>query len=285
MMDLHPPRLMDYHMHTGVTIDAKMREMDACEQALSQGIREIAFTNHIMLNQPNYRMSPQACLDHWERIQAGQELHPGLTIRLGLEMDYYPGREQDIATTLHDYEQLLGRPFDVVLGSIHELNGVFFSNRLQAPTLLTDRDLLSVYREYFAVATQAVQSRLFDVMAHPDLIKKYTYELTPAVPFADYRAAVEPYIDALVETGIGMELNTKGLKLKLNEAYPSTEMLELYLAKARASGVDPILTMGSDAHLADEVGGYLPEAAVIFRSLGVRELACFNGRKRSAWVL
>ena len=78
--------------------------------------------------------------------------------------------------------------------------------------LYKDRDLVSVYNEYFPLATRAVRSRLFDIMAHPDLIKKFTYELTPRVAFADYRAAVEPYIDALLETGVGMELNTKGLK-------------------------------------------------------------------------
>lgn len=276
------PRLIDYHMHTGVTIDCRMHETLACERAVALGIHEIAFTNHIMLNQPDYRITPEVCVTHWERIQACQKQYPGLTIRLGIEMDYYPGREQEIAATLHEYEKLMGRPLDLVLGSIHELNGVFFSNKNHAPDLYKDRDLVSVYCEYFAVAAQAVRSRLFEIMAHPDLIKKYTNQLTPPLAFADYRAAVEPYIDALLETGVGMELNTKGLKLPLNEAYPSTKMLELYLAKARAAGAKPILTLGSDAHAVEDVGGCLLEAAEILRSLGVRELTCFRGHVRSA---
>jgi histidinol-phosphatase (PHP family) len=285
MIDQTPPRLIDYHMHTGVTIDSAMKETDACERALSLGIHEIAFTNHIMLNQPDHIMSSQACLVHWERIQACQKRYPDLSIRLGVEMDYYPGREQDIAATLHEYAQLLGRPLDLVLGSIHELNGVFFSNKQHAPELYKDRDPASVYHEYFALATQAVRSRLFDIMAHPDLIKKYTYGLTRPVAFSDYKAAVEPYIDALLECGVGMELNTKGLKLKIKEAYPSNEMLELYLSKARALEVDPILTMGSDAHHVDDIGGFLPEAAAILRGLGVEELTCFNHHIKSTWKL
>ena len=39
-----------------------MKETDACERALSLGIHEIAFTNHIMLNQPDYLMS---CRPAW----------------------------------------------------------------------------------------------------------------------------------------------------------------------------------------------------------------------------
>lgn len=285
MMDVQPPRLVDYHMHTAVTTDGNMNEREACERAVLQGIREIAFTNHLMLKQPKYFMSRQDCLAHWERIQECQERYPELGIRLGVEMDYYPDREQDIAATVHDYEQLLGRPFDLVLGSIHELNGIFFSNKLQAPKLYADRDPVTLYCEYFGLATQAVRSRLFDVMAHPDLIKKYTYELSPPTPFPGYRQAAELYVNALVEMGVGMELNTKGLKLKVDEAYPSNELLELYLSKAGAADVEPILTLGSDAHHMDEVGNYLLEGVAIFRSLGVKAISTFKGHVRSAWGL
>ncbi len=285
MTRLHSTKLIDYHTHTGVTVDAKMTETDACAQALARGVHEIAFTNHIMLNQPAYIMTPEACVVHWERIQACQKQYRGLKIRLGLEVDYYPGREDDIRRMLSEYESRLGRKFDLVLGSIHELNGVFFSNQHHAPALFEDQDPVSLYCDYFAVATMAVRSGLFDIMAHPDLIKKYTYELNPPVPFAQYRQAVIPYIDALLETDTGMEINTKGVRLKVSEPYPSKELLELYLARASTAGQQPILTIGSDAHLPGDVGDHLQEAALLLRGLGVTELARFEGRRRSPWRL
>jgi histidinol-phosphatase (PHP family) len=285
MAETRLPRLIDYHMHTGTTIDARMKEVEGCEQAMAQGIHEIAFTNHIMLNQPNYQISREACLVHWERIQECQQQYPALAIRLGLEMDYYPGREADIAETIRDYEALLGRPFDLVLGSIHELNGVFFSNKNHAPALYKDADLAWLYGEYFQAAAQAVRSGLFDIMAHPDLIKKYTYELNPPLAFAEYRASAEVYVDALLETGVGIEVNTKGLKLPVKEAYPSIELLQLYVGRARERGITPILTMGSDAHIAEDVGGCLLEAAGMLRGLGVTELSTFQSRKRHSWEL
>ncbi len=284
-MDSQPPRLMDYHLHTAVTVDAHMSESEACERAIALGIQEIAFTNHIMLNQPAYLMSAQACAIHWAHIQECHGAYPTLTIRLGIEMDYYPGQEQAIASSMEEYEHELGRPFDVVLGSIHELNGVFFSNQHHAPALYEDRELAPLYRDYFAVATQAVKSRLFDVMAHPDLIKKYTNALTPPLAFEQYRPAAEAYVDALLDTGTGMEVNTKGLRLPLGETYPSGEMLQLYLAKAAARGVDPVLTLGSDAHRAAGVGDYLLEGAALLQGLGVTELASFKGRRKSRWPL
>lgn len=285
MMESQPPRLMDYHLHTALTVDGRMSETEACERAVELGIQEIAFTNHVMLNQPAYLMSVEACAAHWERVQACQSTYTNLTIRLGIELDYYPGRQQEIASSLDEYERVLGRPFDLVLGSIHELNGIFFSNQHQAPALYEGRDLAPLYCEYFAVAAEAVRSRLFDVMAHPDLIKKYTNQFTPPLAFEHYRSAAEAYIDALLDTGTGMEVNTKGLRLPVGESYPSGDMLRLYQSKAAARGVKTVLTLGSDAHRAEGVGGHLPEGAALLRGLGFTELASFKGHRKSPWPL
>lgn len=276
---MHSPRLIDYHMHTAVTIDGKMNEPEACERALSLGIQEIAFTNHVMLNQPDYLMSPEAFVAHWKQIQACQKRYPQLTIRVGIEMDYYNDREKDITESLQGYEGLIGRPFDFVMGSIHELHGIFFSNKNQAPKLYTDNDPVALYSDYFALQTKAVQSRLFDVMAHPDLIKKFTHELTPPLPFETYRPAVELFIDALLEAEVGIEINTKGLKLKVGKTYPSNEILGLYLSKARECKREPILTIGSDAHVDNEVGDYLEDVATTLLKFGQNTIVHFEKRR------
>jgi histidinol-phosphatase (PHP family) len=271
-------KLIDYHLHTAGTIDCKMTESQVCEQALAMGIREIAFTNHIMLNQPDYIISQEAFTSHWEQIQVCQQRYPQMTIRLGIEMDYYQGRENDIAATLQRYQILIDRPFDLVLGSIHEMDGKFFSNQKCAPVFFQDHDLISLYREYFALSTEAVRSHLFDVIAHPDLIKKYTNDLTPPVPFVQYKSAVEPFIDELLVSGVGIEINTKGLTINVGEMYPSNEFLELYLSKASECGKEPILTLGSDAHNIDGVGRNVAEAARILLQMGVSSLASFDNR-------
>jgi len=282
---METPRLMDYHLHTAVTIDGKMGEIGACDRALSLGIKEIAFTNHVMLTQPDYTMSPASFLDHWEQIQSCKQRYPQINICLGIEMDYYLNREKEIEATLESYEKSIGRPFDLVLGSVHEIKGGFFSSKYVAPGFFKDRDLVSLYCDYFELAAKAVNSRLFDIIAHPDLIKKYTYELTPPVPFDNYRLSVEPFIDALINCGVGLEVNTKGLKLEVKEAYPSIEFLELYLSKAKAFGSEPIITLGSDAHKVDDVGFCIYEAAANLRKLGVRYLTSFENRNKSAMFL
>jgi len=278
--ELELPRMIDYHLHTAVTVDGNMNEFEACKRALALGIQEIAFTNHVMLNQPDYNISPASFLVHWENIQDCKKRYPQLTIRLGIEMDYYPDRDIEIKAKIEAYEGLIGRPFDLVLGSIHDIRGGFFSNKLHAVEFFKDRNILSIYHEYFELATLAVRSRLFDIIAHPDLIKKYTYELTPPVPFESYRSAVESFVTALIESGVGIELNSKGLKRPIKEPYPSMEFLELYITQTRFMGTNPITTLGSDAHKVDNLGFGILDMAESLRKLQVTEIMSFDSRKR-----
>lgn len=282
---MSPRPLIDYHMHSAVTIDGRMSEAQACERAILLGIREIAFTNHVMLIEPEYTISPAAFAEHWERVQVCQERYPELTIRLGLEMDYYEGREAEIAATIDQYEAVVGGQLDLVLGSMHHLYGVFFSNKSVAPMFFKNKNTGSLYHDYFILATKAVQSHLFDVMAHPDLIKKYEGELSPHLPFELYQDVVEPYLDALLASDIGLEVNTKGFKRKVGEAYPSADMMMLYLSKARELGKEPLITLGSDAHKVDDVGGCIMEGAEMLIKLGQDSVMSFTRRKPTAFRL
>ena len=278
-------RLIDYHLHSNATIDCQMAEEQVCERSLEMGIYEIAFTNHIMLTHPDYHITPEGFKAHWEQIQGCQERHPQMNIRLGIEIDYYLGRESEISATLQNYEKLIGQPFDFVLGTIHDLHGQFFSNRNSAISFYQQYDLLSLYHDYFDLSIKAVQSQLFDVIAHPDLIKKFSNDLYPYVPFESYRSAVEPFVDALLASDVGIELNTKGLSINLGEMYPSNEFLELYIEKARACGKEPLLTIGSDAHFVHGVGRNIAEGAAVIKKMGISSLAIFEKRRRSAYQL
>jgi len=282
---MKPLNVIDYHMHTAVTVDGKMTEAQACEQAAALGVYEIAFTNHVMLKQPAYLTTLDAYTSHWLDVQECQRRYPHLKIKLGIEIDYYPGWEKKIAGTLRAYQEKIGRPFDVIIGAIHELNGVFFSNSQQAPRLFENRDLLGLYRDYFKASVEAVRCGLFDLIAHPDLIKRYTHELTPPVDFELYQPEVLEFVDALLDSEVGMEVNMKGMKLKVGEPFPSRAIVSLYLARARFFGREPILTLGSDAHAKQDVGLYLQDGAQLLLECGQQSLVSFDLRKRSPFLM
>jgi histidinol-phosphatase (PHP family) len=282
--------LIDYHTHTAVTIDSNSTVDECCRRASELGLAEIAFTNHIILGNSDYCMSLSGLMDLWEQIQICQQNYPELKLRLGAEMDYFEGREEEISVIIHSYESNIGQPFDFVMGAVHYLRGIFFSSDIYAPNLFlrqriddpVDKNnfLEVLYSEYFDLVSKAIRSGLFDVIAHIDLIRKFTDDLSPRLSFENYRDSAEKVVQALIESRVGVEINTKGLTRKLKELYPSDKLLSLYIERAKERHVEPIITLGSDSHQAKNVGALLEEGTRALLRAGGTVLTGFNQRKQ-----
>jgi histidinol-phosphatase (PHP family) len=184
----------------------------------------------------------------------------GLEILLGIEADWFCGREEDLA------EELGGHPWDVVLGSVHFQGDWAFDD----PRLTDEykrREIHEVWRRYFQDVAASACTGLFDVIGHADLVKKFGFypegELAPY-----YRTA----IDAMAATGVAFEVNASGLRKPVAEIYPSLEFMRI----ARLAGVRA--TMGSDAHAPSEVGLGLDQAREALLHVGYTSVLVFRGR-------
>ncbi|HEY8449261.1 MAG TPA: PHP domain-containing protein, partial [Bacillota bacterium] len=141
------------------------------EVARRRGIDEIGFTEHAynfveaapLLNRPQYvaERSSGFAIDDYVRL-IDEAKRRGLPVKLGIEMDYIEERERDIAAFLAEY------PWDFVIGSVHWIGDWPFDID---PASWEGRDVATAYRDYFERAERAIRCRLFDVFAHPDLIK------------------------------------------------------------------------------------------------------------------
>ncbi len=268
----------DYHVHTAVSVDCQESVEACCIRAVELGLDEIGFSNHVMLKFPGYFMTEDDLLDHYQQIKICQKQFPHLIIRLAMELDYYSGMEDQIAALVKRYESLIGRKFDFIIGSVHYMKGVFFSSSRSAPDLFAQASVAEIYCDYFQLLSKAVHTGIFDVIAHPDLIKKYTHQLHPPLDFDIYRASAERFITALLENGVAMEVNTKGLRISAKEIYPSRELLSLYVERALAEGVLPMITLGSDAHRAENIGMDFDRALQLIHQAGASSLTRFERR-------
>src|SRR5665213_4171850 len=85
-------------------------------------------------------------------------------LRLGIEADFVPGGEDRMANLLQ------ARDFDYVVGSVHflrdeaiDMDDYSVWDRAHSPE--------DVWRRYFQTLGEAARSGLFDILAHPDLVK------------------------------------------------------------------------------------------------------------------
>jgi histidinol-phosphatase (PHP family) len=188
---------------------------------------------------------------------------PALRIRLGIEVDYIPETVARLPALLEAY------PFDYIMGSLHFVDGFGFDDPRHLDGY-AGRDLFALWERYFDLLGEAAESGLFDVLGHPDLIKKFGFR-----PQADVRGLYEACLERVAASGMVVEVNTAGLRKPVGEIYPGMDFLSLCRER------DIPVTLGSDAHSPPEVGEGFEEALRLLRRAGYKELITFDGRRRS----
>lgn len=273
-----PPRacLVDYHIHTLFSEDARSSMEDCARAALERGLGGIIFTEHLEFppdpDEPEPAYVPERVLEARSYAEAvgalkaelGQRLEVGLGVELGLEphnLAGFPG-----------YLEKNRLPLDYVLGSLHTVKGVL----VQFPEYTDSLGPWEAARLYFerllAGVRQAVKLGACDVIGHLDLVKRSptfgTFRLH------EHRAQVEEILRTIIEGGLGLEVNTSGWRQPPAEPYPGLETLRLY---RRLGG--QIITVGSDSHSASTVGRDTERALEYIRAAGFQAVTLFSGRQ------
>ena len=266
-IDSNPPMLpADYHMHTPLCRHAAGEPTEYAAHAVALGLSEIGFSDHSPMARDdfdNWRMFNRQLGDYVERVQKARQDHPGLTIRIGLEVDYLPGHEdwiRDLATR---------HPWDYFIGSVHYIAEDWAIDDPSQLSKWRQHDPFEVWSLYFNTLAQAAASRLFDIIGHADLPKKFGIR-----PQQDCTPLYDTFLQAAQSAGVALELNTAGLRKDCREIYPAQSLLE----RARLRQVP--ITFGSDAHAPGEVGMDFPAAVESARQAGYREAVRFEARQR-----
>jgi histidinol-phosphatase (PHP family) len=267
--------IVDYHMHLRGpaegregpiehTVDAVERFAD---EAAARGVDEIGFTEHVY-----YFREFDGFVEHpYQRSRLAHELDTyctavsegkrrGLPVKLGIELDWVPGREDDLAELLAPY------PWDFLLGSVHIVDGEAVD---MEPGLWSRLSVEDVWSRYFTAVRDLAASGLVDVLAHLDLVKIFGRRPDAEAVAAHYAEAAA----AVGEAGMAVEVSTAGLRKPVGELYPAPDLL----AGCRAVGAGA--TIASDAHVAHDVGRDFPAALELLRAAGYETVTVFEARR------
>ncbi|MEZ5122543.1 MAG: histidinol-phosphatase [Solirubrobacterales bacterium] len=237
--------------------------------ATERGVQELGVAEHV------YRF--HQALEVWDhelwRESAADDLdaycafvREETDLRLGIEADFVAGREDRMA------ELLAARDWDYVVGSVHFLG----DDALDHP----DYDIWDhhashperVWERYFEWLGEAARSGMFDILAHPDLVKMWGRDRPQ--PDGDLRRFYERAMDGIAESGIAVELSTAGLRKPTGELYPARAFLEMIVDAG-----NPI-ALSSDAHVPDQLAYGYDQALEVLEQVGVTHLAVFDRRER-----
>jgi len=257
--------LASYHTHT-VFSDGHATVAAMLEAARAQGLDEIGISDHWTLDprgaSPRWSMDVDRLGAYVAEIEAARR-EAGPRLRLGLEVDWFPGHGDAIAAGLGDHA------FDYLIGSVHVVDGFPIDTSREGWDALRVEARDAVHRGYWRAIASLARSGLFDVVGHLDLPKKFRQR-----PSVDLGADVEAALDAIAAADLAVELNTSGWFAPCADAYPSADLVRA----CRARSIPMLLT--ADAHRPEHLVRAFDRGAERLREAGYEEIVVFEGRVR-----
>jgi histidinol-phosphatase (PHP family) len=274
--------LTDYHVHLRPDDDGTPAERYFTrenaeryrETAAERGIEELGVSEHVHRFAQALELWTHPWYRHWARDDVDAYcafVREETDLKLGIEMDFLRGAEDRTASFLD------GRDWDYVIGSVHFVSEDAVDVAPDEPVWASisawrSSDPEKLWRRYFETLGEAARSGLFDVLAHPDLVKVLGAEAPR--PKGDPRRFYDRAMEGIAESEVAIEVSTAGLRKPVGEIYPAPVFLEMCLEAGRP------VALSSDAHVADQLGHEYERAVDWLGGLGVAELAVFERRRR-----
>ncbi len=258
--------LSDYHTHTRFSIDGEAEIYDSCRAAIAKGFSEIAFTDHediYSLQKYDYVLN---CAELYPALLEAREHFCGqLRVVIGAELGQPMANPAAARNFIREHPEL-----DFIIGSIHnmehDLDVYYYNFRKHAPA--------QVYDHYLDRLMELASDYDYDVIGHITYPLRYMAEAGFAIDMHPFLEKIEALYRTVVRRGKGIELNVSGLRQSMQTTMPTPMLLKLY----RDCGGE-ILTIGSDAHRACDVGSFIRTGQEIALECGFTTVTSFENRR------
>lgn len=268
--------LTDCHTHTKISPDSEAELWAMCQKAQELKLKAYAVTDHIELcryyPQGYYQTVPRNEEDffdyasRWEKSMeqnqlAKELLKDKLNFISGIELGE-PNADFSLAESLYQDKRL-----DFVIASLHELpeklDFYFLDYAQEQPEALLE--------EYFQILLEISRKACFDVLGHVTYPLRYIQgEAGIQIPMQKYEEMLAECFKAVIKNHKGIELNTSGYRQKYGKPFPDEKLLRLY----KDLGGE-ILTLGSDAHKPEDLGGGIAEGTALAKACGFEKICYF----------
>lgn len=255
----------DTHVHSDNSFDAKSSVADICKKAVQKGLAGFAVTDHADMDTADIDGFYGDIAKSVEDVMLARRLFGG-------EIEIFKGVEIGQPLTYPDRTaKLLGsHEFDFVLASLHTVPGeedFFFVD-------FSVRDVPEIMRKYYRGLAEIVEWNDFDSLAHLDYPLRYI-EGKYGIAFDPdpYKNQVGEILRLLAENRKAIEINTAALRKPYNTITPTLQVLR----KFKSLGGEHV-TIGSDAHSAEDVGSGFKEAVELLIAAGFGEYTVYKNR-------
>ena len=263
--------MISYHNHTNWS-DGYSTVPGLVESARSAGVSELGISDHLAITPdgrfPDWSIQADNLDAYVEDVLRAAQNTDGMTIRLGMEVDFFPETLEESTNLLKPY------PFDFIIGSVHFINQFTIDLNSDSWEKISQEERNQIWQTYWNYIAAAARSGCFDFIGHFDLPKKFKF-----YPDVDLTADALAALDAIAAADAALEINTSGWYKPVREAYPGL----FYLEEARRRNI-PIL-INADSHFPNHVVRDFERARRWASAAGYTEMVRYEKRKRFSYPL
>lgn len=229
--------MIDYHIHSEFSPDSNAKIEEILKKAREKGIDNIIITDHFEVVKGDHNFR--------FNVEEYRRTMEKFCLPVGVEFGW--DGESPIDVDLKN--------FDFVILSCHVFKDP------------VDQESYKDYLERLLNIVHKFDS--YHVLGHLDFPRRYSKKFEPFSK--DLYPIIEEILKKVIEDGKGIEVNTDSM-LKYGEPNPSFDILKLY----KELGGE-FITIGSDAHKAENVGRGVKEVAKILKEIGFDYIRILNG--------
>ena len=260
----------DCHLHTTFSTDGISEMEDMIKAAIEKGLEIICFTEHNdygagFEGEGNYVVDTGRYLERLRELS--EKYRDSITVLFGVEIGFL----EHVKAYFDEY--VSSYPFDFVIGSSHTAGTLdpYF------PEYYTHfKTTCDAYRYYFE--SELNRARIFDCYdsyGHLDYALRYGPGGNSEFTYEKYADLLDPLLEAVIERGKVIEVNSSGLRKGMNGPNPAVSIIKRY----RELGGLP-LTIGSDAHETKDIASGFDEIKNILLDCGYKTYSIFEKRVR-----
>lgn len=261
-------KLVDCHTHTKNSEDAYSHATTKamCERALELQLAAYAITDHCEaadFYRLNYVTGVEKSLSEVTALKEAYQNRLQLIcgVEIGQANQCLSVAEQIVADTRLDY----------VIGSVHNLRGKTDFAFLDYET----EDIDFLLHTYYDEMIELCQWGKFDILAHITYPLRYiTGEHGIAVDMSRYEKQICQSFALCIDKGIGLEINTSGLRQPYGKTFPDLDYIRLF----RSMG-GKLISVGSDAHRPEDLGKGIIQGLSLAKQAGFEQICYFIKRQ------
>lgn len=276
-------RYIDCHTHTQFSVDSEADINDMIKRAIELGLAAYAITDHCECNfwYPKEHYSAEEAVFAHDYFNYSRDFEASVSAVTALKERYADfnlicGIEMGQAMLdIEAAEKIANdKRLDFIIASVHQIKNeqdfyyIDYSN-------MTMNEIYDLLERYFVEIYELCKWGNFDVIGH----------LTYCIRYMKMRNGINPNLSRfddiiaesfreLITKEKGIEINTSGIRQGVGETFPSLKYIRLF----RDLGGE-IITVGSDAHNAADLGKNIAEGTEAARAAGFTRLCYFKKRR------